>query len=87
MRLDQIKEALHAQPFKPFTIRTSDGREFQVPHPEFVWLVPGMERTIFCAIIGRDAAAMIDPMHIVSLITGDDQGDDDVAHEGQKKAG
>jgi hypothetical protein len=26
--------------FQPFVIRTSDGREFKVPHPEFILLAP-----------------------------------------------
>jgi hypothetical protein len=26
--------------FQPFVIRTSDGREFKIPHPEFIALAP-----------------------------------------------
>ena len=26
--------------FQPFIIRTSDGREFKIPHPEFIALAP-----------------------------------------------
>ncbi|MDO8541247.1 MAG: hypothetical protein Q7S40_12485 [Opitutaceae bacterium] len=26
--------------FQPFVIRTSDGREFKVPHPEFIAIAP-----------------------------------------------
>ena len=26
--------------FQPFVVRTSDGREFKVPHPEFIALAP-----------------------------------------------
>ncbi len=26
--------------FQPFIVRTSDGREFKVPHPEFIALAP-----------------------------------------------
>jgi hypothetical protein len=26
--------------FQPFIVRTSDGREFKVPHPEFIALSP-----------------------------------------------
>ena len=49
--------------FQPFVIRTSDGREFKVPHPEFV-------------VIGKYAIAVVDddghintiaPLHIASI--------------------
>ena len=35
MNLDKIRKQL-AGGFRPFVIRTSDGREFDVPHPEFI---------------------------------------------------
>jgi hypothetical protein len=31
-----IREAVRRQPFKAFTLRMNDGREFYVPHPEYV---------------------------------------------------
>jgi hypothetical protein len=38
MDIAGIREALHEQPFKPFTIRLADGRSLAVPHPDFVAL-------------------------------------------------
>jgi hypothetical protein len=35
VNLDQIRKKLTGG-FQPFIIRTSDGREFKVPHPEFI---------------------------------------------------
>ena len=35
MNLDLIRKKLSGG-FQPFVIRTSDGREFKVPHPEFI---------------------------------------------------
>jgi hypothetical protein len=32
----RIRELLKATPFRPFTIKTADGREFRVEHPDFV---------------------------------------------------
>jgi hypothetical protein len=32
----RIRELLHAVPFQPFIIRTADGRQYQVEHPDFV---------------------------------------------------
>ena len=37
MKIDKIRKYLTGG-FRPFAIRTSDGREFPVPHPEFIAL-------------------------------------------------
>ena len=50
----------------PFTIRTSDGKAFTVPHSEFVLI--GRRN-----IVIEDAKGMldiIDPMHVVSIRPG-----------------
>jgi hypothetical protein len=36
MRIEELRTALHAEPFEPFMIRTADGREFPVRHPDAV---------------------------------------------------
>jgi hypothetical protein len=33
---EQVREALRAQPFRPFVIHMRDGREVKVDHPDFV---------------------------------------------------
>lgn len=38
MRMDEIRAALKAEPFKPFYVHAADGRKFRVGHPEFVAL-------------------------------------------------
>jgi hypothetical protein len=40
MDIDEIRGALHRQPFEPFTIRLADGRSLPVPHPDFVAVAP-----------------------------------------------
>ena len=37
MSIDKIRKRLTGG-FRPFVLRTSDGREFPVPHPEFIAL-------------------------------------------------
>lgn len=34
--MDQVRRAMHAAPFKPFTVYLTDGRAFFVKHPDFV---------------------------------------------------
>jgi hypothetical protein len=41
MEIAQIKDTLNTQPFRAFTMHLVDGREFFVPHPEFVYIPPG----------------------------------------------
>ncbi len=36
MKIDHLRETLHAAPFKPFTIHVADGRSLHVPHPDFI---------------------------------------------------
>ena len=40
MSPDQFRSSLRAVPFVPFRIHLVDQRSFDVPHPEFVMLVP-----------------------------------------------
>jgi hypothetical protein len=65
MQINAIREALHKQPFQPFTLRLADGRGLPVPHPDFV------------AILGRtavvasphldDSYSIVEPLLIVSI--------------------
>jgi hypothetical protein len=32
----RVREFVHATPFKPFVIRTADGKEYRVNHPDFI---------------------------------------------------
>ena len=36
MTLQQLDNAHHARPFRPFSLHMVDGRTFSVPHPEFL---------------------------------------------------
>ena len=40
MTTEKIRQAHEARPFRPFSVRTGDGREFYVEHPEFMARVP-----------------------------------------------
>ncbi len=36
----EIRSALKAQPFRPFTTHLADQRSFLVPHPEYAYVLP-----------------------------------------------
>lgn len=63
MDIAGVRDALHAQPFSPFTIRLADGRSLPVPHPDFVALTP--RRVIVGAV--DDTWSVVEPLLIVSL--------------------
>jgi hypothetical protein len=65
-----IREALHRQPFQPFTLRLADGRSLHVPHPDFVAV--GNRRIV--VVSEDDTTSMVDPLLIVSIDTAPAQG-------------
>ena len=65
MTAEQVREARKKAPFKAFTIYLSDQRRFDIPHPDFVWVMPG-GRTIGVAH-ENGAAVIIDLLHVTSL--------------------
>ena len=40
MTIQQLRAAHRAVPFRPFTVHMADGREFPVPHPDFLSMSP-----------------------------------------------
>lgn len=62
MNLDHIRQRL-ANGFQPFVLTTTDGRRYEVPHPEF--LIVG--RNIVGILKGNDVITKIDALHIVSI--------------------
>lgn len=39
MTVSEIKAFVDQQPFKPFRLHLSDGRSFDVKHPDFIWVL------------------------------------------------
>ena len=62
MTVDDIRKRLIGG-FIPFTIRTSDGEKFHVPHKEFVFVTA--KRVVIAD--KRGLVNVLAPMHIVSL--------------------
>jgi len=65
MTADQVKKAQERAPFERFTLYLSDQRRFEIPHPDFLWVIPG-GRTIAVAD-EQGAAELIDLVHVTSL--------------------
>ena len=58
---DLIREQIRGP--GPFVVRTSDGKEYSVPHPEFVMV--GRHNLVIENAKG--VMDIIDPMHVVSI--------------------
>ena len=50
MKIEKIRQVLHAQPFRPFKIHLADGGRVPVAHEDFVALDPiGREMIVYLA--------------------------------------
>ena len=73
MTIDQLRKAVKAEPFKPFTVSLTDGRRFFVPHPEFIWIPPEASRTFGVSGSGEDYY-ILDLLLVTSLDFGNGAG-------------
>jgi len=60
--LEEIRRRLQGG-FKPFTLHLSDGRKYDVPHPEFVLVT----RRSVAVADAQGFIDVLDPIHIVSV--------------------
>ncbi|MBI5772903.1 MAG: hypothetical protein HZA89_04055 [Verrucomicrobia bacterium] len=62
MNVEDIRKRVRGG-FRPFTIHLSDGRTYDVSHPEFILIA---KRSV--AVVDKDGFIdSLDPIHIVSL--------------------
>jgi hypothetical protein len=65
MKIEKIREVLHAQPFRPFWIHLADGGRLRVEHEDFVALAPsGRELIVFQR---DDSHQVVDVMLVTRL--------------------
>lgn len=61
---DVVRNLLHAEPFKPFVIKTSDGKQYRVKHPDYVAISPkGGRLTVYA---DEEDFSMLSALHIVA---------------------
>ncbi|MBI4323649.1 MAG: hypothetical protein HY674_00120 [Chloroflexi bacterium] len=49
VNIEALQELVQATPFEPFTIIIANGERLDVPHQEFVWVMPN-RRTVLVAL-------------------------------------
>lgn len=67
----QLREAIRRTPFRPFTVRTADGSEYPIPHPEFMAIHPRRSRDVFL-FSSEGGYAIVDPFLMVSINYADE---------------
>jgi hypothetical protein len=62
MNVQELKKRVSGGGLRPFEIRTTDGRKFQIPHPEFI-----LFGKYSIAVVDKEGFINeIDPLHVVS---------------------
>jgi len=64
--LNQVRDAMHAQPFRAFTVYLADGRSYLVKHPDFI-AIPPTARGRDLTIQDDDGSHLIDMGLIVEI--------------------
>lgn len=64
--LNQIRDAMHRQPFRPFTLYLVDGRSYLVPHPDFI-AIPMSPRGRDITVHDADGSHMLGMALIVEV--------------------
>jgi hypothetical protein len=64
MHADTIRDAIRRQPFVPFTLRMNDGREFHIPHPDYLAV---SRRHLYFIDPVTEAGVFLDTVQVASL--------------------
>ena len=62
----ELRHLMHAAPFSPFHIKTTDGDTFTITHPDFVMISPRGDMAIIYAR-GEDGHREQNLRHVVSM--------------------
>jgi len=65
MTTEQLRTAHRTMPFRPFTIRMADGRQFSIAHPDFLSMSPS-GRTVV-VYHPDDSASIVDLLLMTEL--------------------
>jgi hypothetical protein len=66
MDVNAIREAMYTEPFRPFRLRLADGRELNIPHPDFIAVAPNGRRVVVFSH-PDDSLSILEPLLIVSV--------------------
>ncbi len=62
---DEVRKLMHAEPFHPFLVKTSDGKQYRVKHPDYVAISPkGGRITVYA---DEETSSTLSALHIVAV--------------------
>ncbi len=62
---DEVRKLMNAEPFVPFLIKTSDGKQYRVKHPDYVAISPkGGRVTVFA---DEEVTTTLSALHMVAV--------------------
>ena len=62
---DEVRRLMNADPFVPFVIKTSDGKQYRVKHPDYVAISPkGGRITVYA---DEETSATLSALHMVAV--------------------
>ena len=62
---DEVRKRLHAAPFQPFMVKTSDGKQYRVRHPDYAAISPKGGRLVLFA--DEETTTTVSALHIVAV--------------------
>ncbi len=65
MTINELRNTLTAEPFRPFIVHTAGGRSLPVPHPDFLFVTGG--RTIIINSTEDESFTMVDLLLVTQL--------------------
>ncbi len=65
MSIEELRKVSRAVPFRPFTVRTSEGDGLHVPHPDFLFIPPLGETVIL--VDQKGGLNLLDATHITKV--------------------
>jgi len=63
--IPRIRELLHATPFEPFAVRTSDGREYLVPTADHAAVHP---KGGYLFVFADESSVRISGLHVAAVV-------------------
>jgi len=64
---DEVRRLMDAEPFKPFMVKASDGKQYRVKHPDYVAISPKGGR--ISLYDDEETTTTLSALHIVSVET------------------
>ena len=62
---DEVRKLMNAEPFAPFFVKTSDGKQYRVKHPDYVAISPkGGRITLYD---DEETTTTLSALHIVGV--------------------